>query len=72
MGYSTNYSGSITVTPPIDTKLQAFLALLAGTRRVKRDVTILKKKFKKAGGLDGKYGTEGEFFVGGNGIMDRV
>lgn len=50
MGYTTNFTGSFAVTPPLKPDDREFLTKLARTRRMKRVANA-------------KYGVEGEFFV---------
>lgn len=66
MGYSTDFSGAFTVTPPLKPEHSAYLAKFAETRRMKRDAAIaetLADPVRLAVGLP--IGHEGAYFVGG-------
>ena len=52
MGYTTNFEGSFLIDKPLDDETFNLINGLANTRRMKR------------GGLDEKYGVEGEFYIG--------
>lgn len=63
MGYTTDFEGSILISPAVTTELRDYINLLAGTRRMKRDVSILEELYNGKFGYNGSYGTEGEFFA---------
>jgi len=58
MGYTTEFSGQLAITPPLPTVLVAYINNMANTRRMKRNLPPL-------------YGIEGEFFVMGKGVMGQ-
>lgn len=58
MGYTTEFRGSMRITPTPAPALVAYLGALASTRRMRRQ-------------LDEIYGVEGEFFVEGVGFMGQ-
>jgi len=41
MGYTTNFTGGLNLTPPATEEQAGYINLLAGTRRMKRDVKKL-------------------------------
>ena len=59
MGYTTEYSGSITLNKKLDDETFSFLSKLASTRRMKRK-------------LGPEYGVEGEYFVDGEGDFGQT
>lgn len=65
MGYSTDFSGSFKVTPPLKPEHSAYLWKFAQTRRMKRDAAIaatLPDPVRLAAGLP--IGDEGAYYVG--------
>lgn len=62
MGYTTDFEGKFKLNKELDEDTYNFLIKLAETRRMKRDVSVLKSM-----GYEGDYGVEGEFFVDGAG-----
>src|ERR1035437_1734820 len=68
MGYQTELIGKFSLSKPTTAEQVAYLNQFSETRRMKRDVKILKDLFKGWGGFDGEYGKEGEFFVGATGF----
>lgn len=65
MGYTTDFSGALGITPYLKQEHIEYLQEFAGTRRMKRDpavVETLNDPYRKAVGLP--VGCEGEFFVG--------
>lgn len=62
MGYTTEFEGKFKLNKELDEDTYEFLIKLAKTRRMKRDVSILKSM-----GYKGDYGVDGEFFVYGAG-----
>ena len=73
MGYTTDFTGEFKLDKPLTDEQRDYINQFAGSRRMKRDVQKLKEMFHGEHGLDGDYGVEGEFFVGGtgDGIEDR-
>jgi hypothetical protein len=63
MGYTTDFSGQLSLSRPATQKEIDYINLLCSTRRMKRDVEKLKELYKGEHGLDGDYGVEGEFFA---------
>lgn len=63
MGYTTEFYGALTITPPIDDQVKHFINQLNQTRRMKRDAEQLEKL-----GFCDDYGVDGEFFVQENAI----
>ncbi len=64
MGYHTDFEGSFELSKPAIDQQVAYLNRFSDTRRVKRDVSILKETQGGAYGFNDEYGAEGEFFVG--------
>ena len=71
MGYTTDFSGEFKLDKPLTDEQANYINRFADTRRMKRDVEKLKELFNGADGLNGDYGTEGEFFVGGAGFAGQ-
>ena len=71
MGYTTDFSGEFKLDKPLTDEQAIYVNKFADTRRMKRDVEKLKELFKGEHGLNGNYGTEGEFFVGGAGFAGQ-
>lgn len=68
MGYTTDFTGEFTITPPLDADQVAYLRAFQSTRRMRRDAKKLKRvpdPLREAVGLS--IGKEGEYFVGGKG-----
>ena len=57
MGYTTDFSGSMKITPPIDEETKNLINGLNKSRRMGRDTNKLKEL-----GFNGNYGIEAEFF----------
>lgn len=72
MGYTTYFDGQIEITPALSPEIVEYINKFSKTRRMKRDVDILKKLYKGDGGYFGEYGAEGEYFVGGEGLMGQT
>jgi len=51
MGYTTNFTGGLNLTPPATEEQAGYINLLAGTRRMKRDVKKLWNVYKGKHGL---------------------
>jgi hypothetical protein len=64
MGYTTEFEGSFTVTPPLDPAQVAYLKAFAETRRMKRSVSIVTTPdpLRCAAGLG--IGDDAGYFVG--------
>ena len=60
MGYTTYFSGQVTLDKPLTTELYDYLMKFYKIRHMKRDVEKIKEM-----GYEGDYGVEGEFFVEG-------
>ena len=58
MGYTTTFSGEVTLNKPLTEELYFYLINFSRTRHMKRDVEMLKEA-----GFTEDYGVEGEFFV---------
>lgn len=72
MGYTTDFEGSFTVTPPLDAAQVAYLKALCDTRRMKRDAAVaalMPDPKREAVGLP--IGDEAEYFVGGVGFAGQ-
>jgi hypothetical protein len=72
MGYSTDFEGSWTVTPPLKAEHKAYLKAFADTRRMKRDAakTALRPDpVRAAVGLP--VGDEGGYFVNEDGFAGQ-
>jgi hypothetical protein len=67
MGYHTDFSGNVDITPPLSAEMVEYINKFSNTRRMARDVTKLQELFKGEGGFFGDYGKDGEYFVGGGG-----
>lgn len=73
MGYTTDFSGTFNVSPPLKAEHHAYLKLFNETRRMRRDPSIadtLPDPVRLAAGLP--IGPEGAFFVGGAGFMGQT
>lgn len=58
MGYTTDFAGELTITPPLPPKLVEFMNRLTTTRRIQRNVPSI-------------YGVDGEFYVEAKGFMGQ-
>ena len=75
MGYTTDFSGELTLSKPLTISQQKYINQFSQTRRMARKVDVLMELYKGNGGLPGTsaksntpeeiYGKEGEYFVGG-------
>jgi hypothetical protein len=71
MGYSTDFTGHLDITPALTKRQADYINLLASTRRMKRDIKVLWSMYKGKHGNPfateqtpiAIYGTEGEFFA---------
>lgn len=77
MGYTTDFSGSLTLSRPATQEEIEYINKFSETRRMKRDVKKLFELFEgKHGNPHAKtreeiYGNEGEYFVGGLGSFGQ-
>lgn len=72
MGYTTDFEGEFTITPPLQGKHRAYLHAFANTRRVQRDASKTAARpdpVREAVGLG--VGPQGGFFVGEGGFMGQ-
>jgi hypothetical protein len=67
MGYTTEFKGRFLLNKPLDKELQSYLLQFAQTRRMARDTSQLYQDPDN----HKDYGIEGEFYVGGLGIMGQ-
>jgi hypothetical protein len=73
MGYSTDFEGSLSLTPPATKEQTNYINLLSSTRRMKRDVNTLFDIYKgKCGNPFAEndeeiYGNDGEYFARNDG-----
>ncbi len=65
MGYDTQFSGELTITPALSDEQIEYLNLFHSTRRMFRDVHILKATYQGKHGILGTsdYGPEGCYFA---------
>lgn len=71
MGYTTDFSGELTLSRPATEKERDYINLISGTRRMKRDVAKLMEKYKGKHGNpfatentpEAIYGVDGEYFA---------
>lgn len=71
MGYTTDFYGQIEINPPLDSEMVEYINKLASTRRMKRDSEKLMELYHGENGLNGSYGVDGEYFVGGLGSFGQ-
>lgn len=81
MGYTTDFSGELTLSTPLTVSQFKYLEKFSKTRRMKRDVNKLMELYKGKGGYPGRtvkkntpeeiYGKDGEYFVGGLGFAGQ-
>jgi len=71
MGYTTEFSGQIEITPALPIELIKYINDFGNTRRMKRDVELIQQKYNGEHGFNGQYGIEGEYFIGGSGFMGQ-
>jgi len=72
MGYTTDFEGRFTVTPPLTVEHACYLARFSGTRRMSRDegkAKGLPDPYREAVGLP--VGAHGAFFTGGAGAAGQ-
>lgn len=73
MGYSTDFYGEWTVTPPLTPEGVAYLTAFANTRRVKRNAAIVENMYdpiRAAAGIG--VGPEGGYYVSGEGFKGQA
>ena len=71
MGYTTDFSGSFSLSRPATETEKNYINLFSGSRRMKRDVNKLIEMYNGKNGypfteglsLEEIYGVEGEYFV---------
>lgn len=63
MGYSADFTGYLKLSRPATQDEIKYINLFSGTRRMKRDVDVLKALYNGEHGFNGEYGTEGEYFA---------
>lgn len=63
MGYTTEFTGRFKFSNPLTDDQRIYIQTFSATRRVKRDVEILKRMYNGEFGLNGEYGREGEYFA---------
>lgn len=81
MGYTTDFSGELTLSKPLTVSQFKYLEKFSKTRRMKRDVNKLMELYKGKGGYPGRtvkkntpeeiYGKDGEYFVGASGFAGQ-
>lgn len=81
MGYTTDFSGELTLSKPLTISQQKYINQFSNTRRMARKVDVLMELYKGKGGLPGTsaksntpeeiYGKEGEYFVGAAGFAGQ-
>ena len=72
MGYSTDFSGELTIAPPLNADQVAYINKFSETRRMKRDETTtqtLPDPLREAVGLP--VGKDGGYYVGGGGYRGQ-
>jgi hypothetical protein len=71
MGYTTYFDGQIEITPKLPAKLTKYINAFGNTRRMKRSTLLLEQEYKGKFGFNSEYGAEGEYFVGGKGLLGQ-
>lgn len=73
MGYTTEFSGSFAVSPTLDADMIEYLNAFSGTRRMRRDPSIIEEIYPdwEDKCFFGELGDEGEYFVGGGGYAGQ-
>ncbi len=72
MGYTTDFTGSLTITPALTKEQTAYINQFSGTRRMKRDTEITQTRpdpIREAVGLP--LGEESGYFVGAPGMAGQ-
>lgn len=72
MGYTTDFEGSFTITPPLSSAHREYLVAFNQTRRMKRDGFAASLPDPKRIAVDLPLGPEGGLFVGGDGFMGQL
>lgn len=69
MGYTTDFSGSLSFNKPVAPWLEEYINKFSETRRMKRDPEKIKAAFPNWGEMcfNGELGNEGQYFIGGTG-----
>ncbi len=63
MGYTTYFTGTFQLNKPATQEQIDYINTFSETRRMKRDPNVLLRKFNGKHGLNGDYGTDGQFFA---------
>jgi len=72
VGYTTDFEGSFSITPPLQGIHRAYLAAFAGTRRMQRDSAKTVNRDDRARHAVGLgVGLQGGYFVGEEGFMGQ-
>ena len=73
MGYSTDFSGSFSVSPALGSDMIAFLEAFSETRRMCRNASMIKDIYPdwEDNCFFGELGEEGAYFVGGGGFAGQ-
>lgn len=71
MGYTTDFTGSLKLTPPATKEQIEYINTFSATRRMMRCTRTLQKMYNREFGLDGFYGKDGEYFIGGKGTCGQ-
>ena len=71
MGYTTEFEGKIEIVPALPQDLIEYINKFSETRRMRRNVVILKDKYNGKFSFNGNYGEEGEYFIGGLGLKGQ-
>lgn len=73
MGYSTYFTGSFEFNKPVTDELRDYVNKFGDTRRMHRNVEKIKEIFPNWKDLcfNGELGTDGAYFVGGDGFMGQ-
>jgi hypothetical protein len=65
MGYSTDFWGSVELTPALTPEQNRYLSAFNATRRMKRDPEVLARLHHVDPLVGPSFGVDGEFYVGG-------
>jgi hypothetical protein len=71
MGYTTDFTGKIEITPVLPPELIKYINEFGTSRRMKRNVEKLQEKYNGKFGFNGKYGVDGEYFIGDKGYSGQ-
>ena len=74
MGYTTDFSGSLSFNKPVASWLEEYINKFSETRRMKRDPEKIKELYPDWGELcfNGELGDEGQYFIGVMEILVRA